>query len=200
MYYLNILENPDNNILKQRLKIYFRILYNNEWKNIINRNLFHLELNYVNYKKFIKTLKPYPYMFKNKNIKVKLITNYKNINNNILKIISKLFDKTYNIIIVFKDLENISFIHYLDNIKKLIDELILDFHEAINLLEKTPLKDEYLKFKEISIKNIKNYKCLICLDNESKDNYIKIIKCDHIYHKKCLIDWLTISNTCPLCR
>lgn len=200
LYFMNNLENTDNNILKKRLKIYFRILYNNKWNDIINRNLFHLELNSINYKKFIKTLKPYPYMFKNNILKTKLINNCKKINKNILKIITKLFDKTYDIIIVFKDLENISFMHHLYNIKKLVDDLILDFYEAINLLEKTPLKNEYLKIKEISIKNMNNYKCLICLDSKSEDDYTKIVKCDHIYHKKCLINWLTISNTCPLCR
>jgi hypothetical protein len=39
--------------------------------------------------------------------------------------------------------------------------------------------------------------CDICceiIDNENK------LKCGHIFHKKCIDEWIHHSNTCPLCR
>ena len=29
---------------------------------------------------------------------------------------------------------------------------------------------------------------------------VKLPDCDHCYHRKCITEWLVISNTCPLCR
>lgn len=42
--------------------------------------------------------------------------------------------------------------------------------------------------------------CTICLeDYEGDDNIMKIKKCTHNYHFKCISKWLIIKNTCPLC-
>ena len=40
--------------------------------------------------------------------------------------------------------------------------------------------------------------CCICLD-EINDNYYTT-RCNHIFHHKCLINWLVTKNTCPTCR
>jgi hypothetical protein len=29
---------------------------------------------------------------------------------------------------------------------------------------------------------------------------VKDLKCKHDFHVKCISDWLSINNTCPLCR
>lgn len=43
--------------------------------------------------------------------------------------------------------------------------------------------------------------CAICLnDFVSKDVVTKLSNCNHIYHSKCLFEWLKINNTCPECR
>jgi hypothetical protein len=54
--------------------------------------------------------------------------------------------------------------------------------------------------------------CAICLCNNNDDCHIvnslplenidttSLIKCGHVFHKKCLNGWITNHNTCPLCR
>jgi hypothetical protein len=63
-----------------------------------------------------------------------------------------------------------------------------------------------LKYKsKIITKNINKIdECSICLDNNNKHS-VKI-KCNHIFHNKCIEEWKTISIknnnivSCPLCR
>ncbi|EME43848.1 hypothetical protein DOTSEDRAFT_44183 [Dothistroma septosporum NZE10] len=45
-------------------------------------------------------------------------------------------------------------------------------------------------------------RCLVCLcDFEAKEVARKLIKCNHLYHKECIDQWLTTGrNSCPLCR
>ena len=46
-----------------------------------------------------------------------------------------------------------------------------------------------------------NETCSICLDNYIEtDAVIKIISCEHIFHKPCIERWLKNSNSCPQCR
>jgi hypothetical protein len=45
--------------------------------------------------------------------------------------------------------------------------------------------------------------CVICLENmESTDNNnpLLTLECSHIFHKKCIDDWLNRTQTCPMCR
>jgi len=43
--------------------------------------------------------------------------------------------------------------------------------------------------------------CSICLEDYSNTNEkICKIPCEHIFHKKCIKDWLEENNTCPECR
>ena len=45
--------------------------------------------------------------------------------------------------------------------------------------------------------------CLICLEEISKNEISYITKCNHLYHKKCIIKSLNTSkekNKCPYCR
>ncbi|VVU95247.1 Ring finger domain [seawater metagenome] len=57
----------------------------------------------------------------------------------------------------------------------------------------------------------KDIECSICLDKiiSEEDNEIIVLKCNHVFHKKCLSNWLRIENSlddesdlnvCPLCR
>lgn len=45
-------------------------------------------------------------------------------------------------------------------------------------------------------------RCLVCLcDFELKDVARKLVKCNHLFHKECIDQWLTTGrNSCPLCR
>jgi hypothetical protein len=40
--------------------------------------------------------------------------------------------------------------------------------------------------------------CSICMEKKEKD--IKILKCNHSFHDKCVNEWLLANITCPLCR
>lgn len=41
--------------------------------------------------------------------------------------------------------------------------------------------------------------CAICLE-EINDSKCIVLKCNHIYHKKCINAWLKKNETCPMCR
>ncbi|OJD12359.1 hypothetical protein AJ78_07034 [Emergomyces pasteurianus Ep9510] len=45
-------------------------------------------------------------------------------------------------------------------------------------------------------------RCLICLsDYEAAEEVRQLSKCQHIYHRECIDEWLTTGrNSCPLCR
>jgi len=58
-----------------------------------------------------------------------------------------------------------------------------------------------IRFKKDSMGIIKNDECCICLNgfNET-DNGLKILKCGHLYHGKCINEWLKRDMRCPTCR
>lgn len=45
-------------------------------------------------------------------------------------------------------------------------------------------------------------RCLVCLcDFEADEEARKLVKCEHLFHKICIDQWLTTGrNSCPLCR
>ncbi|KAF1926431.1 uncharacterized protein M421DRAFT_102483 [Didymella exigua CBS 183.55] len=45
-------------------------------------------------------------------------------------------------------------------------------------------------------------RCLVCLcDFEAEEEARKLVKCEHMFHKICIDQWLTTGrNSCPLCR
>jgi hypothetical protein len=47
------------------------------------------------------------------------------------------------------------------------------------------------------ITNTKRDECSICLDCLIKDVYA--LPCAHIFHEKCIKQWLTKKTTCPIC-
>lgn len=42
--------------------------------------------------------------------------------------------------------------------------------------------------------------CTICLENMGTEEVVTTLPCDHIFHKNCIVLWLSNNNTCPLCR
>ena len=41
--------------------------------------------------------------------------------------------------------------------------------------------------------------CSICLE-DIEFKFKKTLKCEHVFHKKCLYPWYIRSESCPLCR
>ena len=44
-----------------------------------------------------------------------------------------------------------------------------------------------------------NIECTICLSNDSDIEWVKL-NCNHMFHRECISEWLSINNTCPICR
>ncbi|KAL0483494.1 E3 ubiquitin-protein ligase [Acrasis kona] len=42
--------------------------------------------------------------------------------------------------------------------------------------------------------------CPVCQDDFKQDEQLNKIECNHLFHKKCLREWLERHNTCPMCR
>ena len=42
--------------------------------------------------------------------------------------------------------------------------------------------------------------CSICLKVPKEKDIIHTLPCKHIFHKDCIVEWLSKINTCPLCR
>ncbi|KAL0909807.1 hypothetical protein M5K25_020705 [Dendrobium thyrsiflorum] len=46
----------------------------------------------------------------------------------------------------------------------------------------------------------KNTNCAVCKDEISLSEEVKRLPCLHYYHEYCIVPWLAMRNTCPLCR
>ncbi|KAG6500641.1 hypothetical protein ZIOFF_040489 [Zingiber officinale] len=42
--------------------------------------------------------------------------------------------------------------------------------------------------------------CAVCKDGILVEERVKRLPCSHLYHKECILPWLEIRNSCPLCR
>lgn len=56
--------------------------------------------------------------------------------------------------------------------------------------------NNYIFINENKVRN--NELCCICLE-ELNENVV-MIKCHHIYHKKCIDEWFLKKKNCPLCN
>ena len=45
-----------------------------------------------------------------------------------------------------------------------------------------------------------NESCVICLDGFKQDDICVKLTCNHIFHKDCIIPWISRSGNCPICR
>lgn len=72
--------------------------------------------------------------------------------------------------------------------KKMIKKVI--YKEKIKLSKK---KLEELHKKEEN-------ECIICYEDYKVGDKVKILYCDHMYHKKCIKRWFKESIKCPLCN
>ncbi|XP_074374433.1 uncharacterized protein LOC141714836 [Apium graveolens] len=43
-------------------------------------------------------------------------------------------------------------------------------------------------------------KCTVCLEEFKVGDMTKVLPCSHYYHEGCIIHWLEMHNTCPVCR
>ncbi|KAI8789949.1 E3 ubiquitin-protein ligase RNF126, partial [Biomphalaria glabrata] len=62
-------------------------------------------------------------------------------------------------------------------------------------------KIENLERVRINQTHIENtLQCSICMDDFELDLEVRKLPCDHLYHPECIIKWLEMHGTCPVCR
>ncbi len=42
--------------------------------------------------------------------------------------------------------------------------------------------------------------CSVCISDISNREETILLPCGHMYHSKCILEWLNQNNTCPVCR
>jgi len=47
---------------------------------------------------------------------------------------------------------------------------------------------------------LRQVNCSVCLDQYDSEDEVKILACDHIFHKECIDNWLIRKFSCPVCR
>jgi len=65
--------------------------------------------------------------------------------------------------------------------------------------------DSLKTFTISSFLGTKTEKCNICLkefrfEENEEDVKLSSMPCDHVFHYRCIVKWLQMSHTCPLCR
>ncbi|XP_017855972.1 PREDICTED: E3 ubiquitin-protein ligase RNF126 [Drosophila arizonae] len=42
--------------------------------------------------------------------------------------------------------------------------------------------------------------CSVCWDDFKLDESVRKLPCSHLYHENCIVPWLNLHSTCPICR
>ncbi|XP_057965170.1 E3 ubiquitin-protein ligase CIP8-like [Malania oleifera] len=53
---------------------------------------------------------------------------------------------------------------------------------------------------EEDLGNNENVVCVVCTDDIPLQEKVKKLPCSHCFHGECILQWLSIRNSCPLCR
>ena len=56
-----------------------------------------------------------------------------------------------------------------------------------------------ISYEEL-LNNDEDNDCTICLEEFNNDEEIIKLKCNHLFHSKCIDDWIKKNQSCPLCR
>jgi hypothetical protein len=61
-------------------------------------------------------------------------------------------------------------------------------------------QDTIAKIPSTSLEQNMQENCCICLEQMKKGEIIKTMTCNkHVFHAKCLDEWLSVKGSCPLC-
>lgn len=62
-------------------------------------------------------------------------------------------------------------------------------------------KDTIEKLPSVAITKVHNgYNCSVCVEDLQEDEVVLKLPCEHLFHKICIVPWLELHNTCPVCR
>lgn len=81
-------------------------------------------------------------------------------------------------------------------------EELLELEEKIGNVSKGLSSDQIdkIKMKMYSSKIYRNDKCIICQFEFKESEQVKVLLCDHCFHKECLDEWLQNEKKCPVCK
>lgn len=75
-----------------------------------------------------------------------------------------------------------------------------DATDAIEKNESAVLNSSSQKYSSIKIKKKREELCCICMEHFSCNQEVYWLSCTHIFHNKCLDEWVRYKNECPTCR
>ena len=85
----------------------------------------------------------------------------------------------------------------LQNIHQQRENTVSPFNENTNI--KSLFNKKHIIYEKYN--NSSQDTCSICLDEFKEGVRIGKTSCNHIYHKKCINNWIDLKNSeCPLCR
>ena len=104
---------------------------------------------------------------------------------------------------------SIPLIYLLDPQDAVSQEVVHGFMEPVRInltdseFSKLSTKVMSKKLKKVLGKHDEDVTCSICLEDIRFKQHCKILKCNHVFHKKCISRWLMNEcekPTCPCCR
>jgi len=85
-----------------------------------------------------------------------------------------------------------------------LEQILAELYERSQPKPPPPASKEALKhLKTLTIAQEhvdKKLDCGICKDEYAVGDEVKQLPCEHFFHRPCIEKWLTMSNSCPLCR
>lgn len=76
-------------------------------------------------------------------------------------------------------------------------------HETFHFMTWGPknlIKHNKINPTKIILLDLIENPCSICLEDFKTNDQLYELKCKHLYHQKCLNEWMDINDTCPLDR
>ncbi|KAI8586757.1 hypothetical protein BDZ88DRAFT_399427 [Geranomyces variabilis] len=93
--------------------------------------------------------------------------------------------------------DNSSQVEFLDNlISQLLEEANAEGKGA-----SPPASKTFLASLTLANAGDNHASCAVCVDGFTSDNNLSTtLPCDHMFHMDCITPWLSLHNTCPVCR
>lgn len=91
---------------------------------------------------------------------------------------------------------------FFTNFNDFVEEQFQNYNDLEDV-KVTLSEDEFNKLESTVDESLlqDNLSCNICLEEINKEDSLIKLKCNHIYHKNCIKEWLTKQSTkCPNCR
>lgn len=85
-----------------------------------------------------------------------------------------------------------------------LDAIVTQLLNQMDVTGPPPLDKE--KIEEIPVTIIEqeqvdsNLQCSVCWDDFKVGESVRKLECEHFYHEPCIIPWLELHATCPICR